>query len=187
MNKNFDSKNLRLPIYLKMFADMAVNNNNINVGSRAEIIDLWIKNKENILEKPEEKFILNTYLPLLSMVIYKNRNYEKHKEMTIGQEEFIENVKQVTELLSNEAIKLFLVSQSDDTDFLIKNDSIYYINIFKRIAINKLGFLQYLDDNKSFGWTHETYRDWFIAKGYYIIRELSKKTFDEYFEDFIKK
>lgn len=186
LNKNFDSKNLRLPIYLKMFADMAVNNNNINVGSRAEIIDLWIKNKENILEKPEEKFILNTYLPLLSMVIYRNRNYEKHKEMTIGQEEFIENVKQVTELLSNEAIKLFLVSQSDDTDFLIENDSIYYINIFKRIAINKLGFLQYLDDNKSFGWTHETYRDWFIAKGYYIIRELSKKTFDEYFEDFIK-
>ena len=186
LNKNFDSKNLRLPIYLKMFAEMAVNNNNINVDSRAEIIESWIKSKENILENPEEKFILNTYLPLLSMVIYRNRNYEKHKEMTIGQEEFIKNVQQVTELLSNEAIKLFLVSQSDDTDFLIENDSIYYINIFKRIAINKLGFLQYLDDNKSFGWTHETYRDWFIAKGYYIIRELSKKTFDEYFEDFIK-
>lgn len=187
LNNNFDSKNLRLPIYLKMFAQMAVNNNNINVDSRAEIIDLWIKNKENILEKPEEKFILNTYLPLLSMIIYTNRNYKKHKEMTIGEEEFSENVQQVTELLSNEAIKSSLVFQPDDTDFLIENDSkpYYYINIFKKIAINKLGFLQYLDDI-SFGWTHETYRDWFIAKGYYLIRKLSKKTFDEYFEDFIK-
>lgn len=187
LNNNFDSKNLRLPIYLKMFAQMAVNNNNINVDSRAEIIDLWIKNKENILEKPEEKFILNTYLPLLSMVIYRNRNYEKHKEMTIGEEEFIKNVQQVTELLSNEAIKLYVTArQSYNTNFLSEKDSIDYINILKESAINKLGFLQYLDDDKYLGWTHETYRDWFIAKGYYLIRKLSKKTFDEYFEDFIK-
>ncbi|WP_288682930.1 helix-turn-helix domain-containing protein [uncultured Eubacterium sp.] len=187
LNNNFDSKNLRLPIYLKMFAQMAVNNNNINVDSRAEIIDLWIKSKENILEKPEEKFILNTYLPLLSMVIYRNRNYEKHKEMTIGEEEFIKNVQQVTELLSNEAIKLYLTArQSYNTNFLSEKDSIDYINILKESAINKLGFLQYLDDDKYLGWTHETYRDWFIAKGYYLIRKLSKKTFDEYFEDFIK-
>lgn len=187
--KNYDPKSLRLPIYLNLYSTIYKNENgceciNNEISSQAEIIDLWVNRQEKIFNSTREKFAVEVFLPLYSLTIYMKRNSTSHKNLNFTVKECLDAVANMQQIFSNESIAAWIMLKYNICS-LNKNSC---VQLFNEIIVNRYAFFQY--DEREAGalsWSHECYRDWFTAKGMYILYLYSKELFEEYFTTFMEE
>ena len=188
----FDYKNnrLMLPMFVKMIADFGneinIDCNEISSGiSQAGIIENWVKwdikhNSEltNQFDKRTE-FSLNCYLPLMALYIYDQSSEKDHTSLMISQHQYDSARREVKDLLEDEEFSSVI--------YALNGWNISKINLsdcWNSIIVDGFAYLQGTGD-KAFSWTHECYRDWFVAKGYDVLRHFAPQVFLEKLDTFV--
>lgn len=191
LEKNYDSKSLNLPIYLHMYSQALSDKSDkqqkdqLKINSQAEIIDLWIKEQEKIFNSELSLFAMEIYLPLLSLMLYTAKSPNQHRKMNIEITDCNKAVKEVVNILNDTDLKQSIISFYGINVSNLSIDD--YGKILNEIIVRKLAIFQISENNfASFEWAHECYRDWFIAKGYFVLYEFSEIQFNRYFGIFLK-
>ncbi len=185
VEKSYDSKNLRLPIYLQMYTKICNarkdNTPTISISSQAQIIDEWIKTTYMKFSDEDLEFALELFLPILALIIYCDKTYNKHNEVFIDKQQ-----------RTNAYAKLIEIFTKYDFDFEDAGFKIPLLDIrkcielFQNLIVQKSAFCQN-EGYGTFAWSHECYRDWFIAKGLYVCKMCSDELFNYYFEILMTK
>jgi hypothetical protein len=189
---DYKNNRLMLPMFVKMIADFGdeinVDCNGTSSGiSQAEIIENWVKwdikhNSEltNQFDKRTE-FSLTCYLPLMALYIYDQSNVKDHTSLMISQHQYDSARREVKKILEDEEFSSAI--------YALNGWNITKLNLsdcWNNIIVDGFAYLQRTDDKAfSFSWTHECYRDWFVAKGYDVLRRYAPQLFFEKVNTFV--
>lgn len=190
--EKFNSENLQIPFFLHMFIKICQNQQDsrriINSSlNQASIINEWIKcdleenKKIRHLQDEESEFTIEYFLPILAMTIFLQLSGKEHSSLYVTKSICIRALKEVAKILKEEELK--------DSIELEKGWEINSFNLNKclnEIVIKRFAFLQ-REENEDylFSWSHECYRDWFIAKGFDVLRRNSERLSREYLTKFV--
>ncbi len=192
---NLYPENLRLPIFVYMYAQickekMDTQEKLSSLINQATIINDWItsdlnKHLRSYINKTDEVRVAVEYLlPLLAMSIYFDSDHEQHRSLSVTTDTYMKAIKEVVNLFEDDefSTNLLLKNNIDVADYNVKK----CIKLINDVAVSRFGFMQREEkDNSYFSWTHECYRDWFIAKGLDVLRHYSKALSDKYIEKLI--
>lgn len=193
LGREYDNDNLRLPIFIYMYAQICRDKQDsqekmADIINQAAIIKEWINHdlRENKkithLQDAESEFAVEYFLPLLAMVMFFEVSYEEHVSLYVNKKDCLRALKVVSSILKDEDIQ--------DSIDLERGWSVENFNLKKclnDIVVNRFAFLQREDSEEYlFSWSHECYRDWFIAKGLDVLRQNSKSMSREYLTRFVE-
>lgn len=193
LGREYDNDNLRLPIFIYMYAQICRDKQDsqekmADVINQAAIIKEWINHdlRENKkithLQDAESEFTVEYFLPLLAMDMFFEVSAEEHVSLYVNKKNCLKALKVVSSILKDEEIQ--------DSIDLERGWSIENFNLKKclnDIVVNRFAFLQREDSEEYlFSWSHECYRDWFIAKGMDVLRQNSEALSHEYLSKFVE-
>lgn len=189
MERRYYSETLMLPIFVRMYKEIygeEARSRRINVDSltQAEIIRRWVNRdiEENYrLYDDEARFTVECFLPLLSMVMYFDLPYEKHSLLSVNKENCKAALTKVKNILKDEDF-----ADSIQLEYGWQIDRFNLTKCLNKTAVDRFAFLQRVNNEDClFIWSHEYYRDWFIARGLYILKKNSEKLSLDHMERFV--
>ncbi|MBR6146833.1 MAG: winged helix-turn-helix domain-containing protein [Lachnospiraceae bacterium] len=187
---NLYPENLRLPIFVYMYAQICKDNQDSqerlsSLINQATLINDWITSDLNkYLKSHREKnnntqFVIEYLLPILAMNIFFMVGHEEHTSLSVDTNLYLSAIKEVIKIFEDEdfSTSILLKKNIDVSNYSTKQ----CIKLISDVAVSRFGFMQRDDSEENvFSWAHECYRDWFIAKGLYVTRLYSKRLSDEY-------
>ena len=177
-------ESLRLPIFISIYADICKKDEVSFPNSRFTLIEKWIKlDLDGKKNNAQAKFTVNCLLPLLAMSMFFDMNPKEHNTMYIRKDRYKNAIKKVSEILRN---KDFAQDIEMEYNFNIKAaDPVQLIN---DVILKNYAYLRREDGNEYLvSWSHECYRDWFIAMGLSILKEYSDTLSKRYLKRFLKE
>jgi len=187
---NLYPENLRLPIFVYMYAQLCKDNQDSqerlsSLINQATLINDWITNDLNKYLKSHREndgntqFVVEYLLPILAMNIFFMVGHEEHTSLSVDTNLYLSAIKDVIKIFEDEdfSTSILLKKNVDVSNYSTKQ----CIKLISDVAVSRFGFMQH-DEREDcvFSWTHECYRDWFIAKGLYVTRLYSKRLSNEY-------
>lgn len=190
--RNYVNDNLRLPFFVRMYVQICgdsqdIQGQMIGITGPAAMIGEWIGHelredrKIHYLQDAQTEFTLRYFLPLLSMAMFFDLSAEEHVSLYVNKKNCLKALKVVSSILKDEELQ---TSIELETGWCI--EELNLMKCLNEIVVKRFAFLK-REENKEnvlFSWTHECYRDWFIAKGMDVLRLHSDRLSQEYLTRF---
>lgn len=194
-DSNLYPDNLRLPIFVYMYVQICRENMDSqerlsSLLNQATLINDWITSDLNkYLRSHADRnndisFVIEYLLPLLAINIYFRLDHKEHTSLAVKMNVYLDAVKEVMKIFEDDdfSTNLLLKKDIDVSEYTKKR----CIQLVSDVAVSRFGFMQRDEgEDTVFSWTHECYRDWFIAKGLDVIRHYSKSLSDKYIKELI--